>query len=66
MTSQTYNQGIVHLAAAAGGRPFCGSHRAIMVTTPSDAKNWIRVCAKCAAKLADMEARDAKKAQVSA
>lgn len=43
------NQGIMHLAASQGGRPYCNSRRAIMSTTPDriSKDGWERVCQKC-------------------
>ncbi len=42
------NQGIMHLSSSQGGRPFCRTRRSIMSTTPALAKDWPRICAKCA------------------
>ncbi len=45
------NQGIIHLAHARGGRPYCNSRRAIMSTTEQriidDKWGWDSVCKKC-------------------
>lgn len=45
------NQGIMHLSASRGGRPYCGTRRAIMSTTEDriEADGWTRICAKCEA-----------------
>lgn len=40
------NQGIMHLAAKPGGKPYCGTRHAIMSTTVDRIGGW-RVCAKC-------------------
>jgi hypothetical protein len=59
--SNAYNQGIAHLAFAAGGKPFCGRKAHISVAV-SDAHTWGRICARCQSRLNDMNARAAKKA----
>jgi hypothetical protein len=53
------NQGIIHLSVKMGGRPYCGSRRAIMCTTEDRIKadGWTRVCVKCEAIRAKFEAR---------
>lgn len=61
-TSNTYNQGIAHLAFAYGQKPFCNSSRAIMCTIPSEMRQWTRICAKCLRKWEGMEAKTAAKA----
>ena len=53
------NTGIMHLAYKPGARPYCNTRRAIMSTTPSEAKGWTRICIKCASNFAAMKARQA-------
>lgn len=51
------NQGIMHLATKCGGRPYCGTRRAIMTTTEDKAKDWSRICVKCEAVRLRYEAK---------
>jgi hypothetical protein len=57
------NQGIMHLAAKPGGKPYCNSRRAIMSTTLDriETDAWKRVCVKCNATRLRWEAKEAKK-----
>lgn len=59
MTSNVHNQGIAHLAFRAGGEPFCKSRRAHIVVACSNREAWGRICARCAAKAAKMQERQA-------
>lgn len=60
-TSNTNNQGIIHLVYHFGGKPFCGTRRAIMATTPAEAHKWPRLCARCETKLRKMQKKEAVK-----
>lgn len=62
-TSNAYNQGIVHLAPEAGGRPSCGTKRAHMVAAYTDADQWPHLCQKCKALLCKMRERDYQREQ---
>ena len=56
------NQGIIHLAAKRGGKPYCNTRRAIMSTTEERVKldGWTRVCAKCEVVRARYEVKRCK------
>lgn len=41
------NQSIIHISTQRGGRPYCGTRRAIMSTTEDRLHDWPRVCVKC-------------------
>lgn len=56
-TSNTNNQGIIHLTWQFGGKTFCGQSRAIMATIPSEAHKWPRICARCQSKLDQTQKR---------
>jgi len=49
-TSNVYNTEIMHWAPTRGGRPACGTRRAIMSTTGDRFENEPRKCVKCEAK----------------
>ncbi len=56
------NMGIMHISyQRRGGRPLCGTRRAIMCTTPEFLADWPRVCVKCATKHADAQLRSLSK-----
>ncbi len=57
------NQGIMHLAGVKGGEPVCRNRRAHMSTTEDCFRQEPKQCKRCAAKLAQ---RDAKKAAKNA
>lgn len=57
------NQGIMHAVFAYGQKPLCGSRRALMATVIEKFRDDQKPCKRCASKLAEMDARAAKKAE---
>lgn len=57
------NQGIMHAVFAYGEKPLCGSRRALMATVIEKFRDDQKPCKRCASKLAEMDARAAKKAE---
>lgn len=62
-TSNTNNQGIMHLVRSTGGTPVCNSRRAIMATTADRFATDPKPCKRCASLFAKWQAKRAVKAQ---
>lgn len=56
-TSNTKNTGVMHAVIKFGSKTLCGNRRAIMATEIAAFRESGHQCARCAAKLAEMDGR---------